>query len=1475
MAKATELDKDLADGLKAAKSKRCYFALVLKGGTDGAMVVSKTKIPAPAIADAKKKSGGSSIVSGFVSYADGAFLFETAKLPPATAAAAAKTIVKRDAEMSIHAVFRISADPELTAEQGGSPATPSQKPPTLDGRSPAESAYNARVNALSADLKKAIASGTTAGNEAKLRFNESQAFSSNKDFAQALARIDAAEAQIKKALNGVPPAPSGMRRLNELTPKIKTALGAGGPNAARIQTLLASATGLIKNDELIQAEKVLDELEPLLDSPKGSGTVDLAAEWKKKLADWTPAIKAAIVAKGPNAAAITKLMAQASALSKPGGDMPEALAKLTECHELAKPAVIVRELEEKELKLRSHLNELQAQLQEVESEKLAVEFAGMSIDQIDNALFKQSEEALRALVASNNALLKASVQEEAGDPIGVARELQAKVAKDETTKDDIERKRELLEKMRDNGFLQNRGAKSGPPKNPVDEGDLREKLATAETDLAATEKSKEFHKKLAQFISVINSAVAEKPEIGGADVNVTFENGKQQADAGNWNKADELLVDAHRKAELVLKRKPFLTAKLANEPKINAAKKIKQVNPNSNKNYGDEVDATWKAILALAKNGKFDVAARDLAALVKTIDEQITPALEPARNENAKNLGLLKQQLETAKNDPGKLRKIATAIFKNTSEAEELGVDPGENARKPFEEETVGANTWNVANCEITFKRYDWFALKKCRKMGKIELEKGKPLTFTDDDMWKLVQFRGKVVNEEIDKLRKIYPTLIAKASGSEDIESDIDITFATPNSGDDVKAAQAFNKVVITRFGKPAGRVFDVNIYPRDYGAIKESFKPDYNVDEIVDHNIDEPEQEASMKLSKVDQDVATLLKQRRFLEEAQFNQMLQTLLDSSPDEAVKKRIAKQYEEGEDIYLQTSLEKVGKIRGKVDLNKKLPEDRAEKHRAALNKAIRQLDALKGKGGQENLTLAQRLVPEILDLFEETYPDESMDVTDALYLEKMGSLRDDQAAIRNNQKSIAALHEAPAAHPGKTCDELEHDECDWQKNLTATQTELNALEVKVKKNMFTNIIFANEAIMSQGALKHVVQALQAKTIEEKMEKLEKLTAEDLMQSVNEQVADLFKEMKHYDGVVDEAEEEAPEEEKKSAKNRANGEGYVHASKYFFRLLDAAISLNLKYPGEQTVQAPYDAIKNSGNKSLDQLKKQVDDILLKLRKSAVIPPEVKGEVGALEMQEVFPQVKNIPSFRTMISDFAIELNKRIRALPQFQQSKKDEDKQQQAQKEYGGVAESQRDKALGHVRALANKPAVVPNDLVKTLSELGIDPTVSANLFNAWQSAVNARPPVDLADLQSKLSAIADSEVSDELQAVARWFERANAMHALNENQATKAVAGEIKKARIAIENAEKLIGRVSQITDGAKKAARKLSEDEKKPLLAEIAQAKNEINNAQENVGKATPDGISTSATKMIAEAVSDLRTVLGNLDRRNATLNG
>ena len=60
----------------------------------------------------------------------------------------------------------------------------------------------------------------------------------------------------------------------------------------------------------------------------------------------------------------------------------------------------------------------------------------------------------------------------------------------------------------------------------------------------------------------------------------------------------------------------------------------------------------------------------------------------------------------------------------------------------------------------------------------------------------------------------------------------------------------------------KPPGRIFDVNIYPRDYSAIKESFNPDFVIAPIIDHDIDHPGAGGGMaQMSQIDQDVATLL--------------------------------------------------------------------------------------------------------------------------------------------------------------------------------------------------------------------------------------------------------------------------------------------------------------------------------------------------------------------------------------------------------------------------------------------------------------------------------------------------------------------------------------------------------------------------------------------------------------------------------------
>jgi hypothetical protein len=129
------------------------------------------------------------------------------------------------------------------------------------------------------------------------------------------------------------------------------------PNKARLPKYLVALGKLTLSVKRLEYKTLSDEEEDNLDpdalededlgemdvaeteeeAPATNGQAavpaDAEAEYKAKLAEAMPAIKAA--ATGPNAAALGKLLAQATALSKPGGDMAQALAKLTECHDLA------------------------------------------------------------------------------------------------------------------------------------------------------------------------------------------------------------------------------------------------------------------------------------------------------------------------------------------------------------------------------------------------------------------------------------------------------------------------------------------------------------------------------------------------------------------------------------------------------------------------------------------------------------------------------------------------------------------------------------------------------------------------------------------------------------------------------------------------------------------------------------------------------------------------------------------------------------------------------------------------------------------------------------------------------------------------------------------------------------------------------------------------------------------------------------
>src|SRR5439155_19583977 len=89
--------------------------------------------------------------------------------------------------------------PAVTLAKAGPGTAAAPSPPESPRAVNLEADYQRRVKGLADDLKKAVASGSEAGKEAKLRFSESQVFARKQDFAQATALLDAVAEQIKKA----------------------------------------------------------------------------------------------------------------------------------------------------------------------------------------------------------------------------------------------------------------------------------------------------------------------------------------------------------------------------------------------------------------------------------------------------------------------------------------------------------------------------------------------------------------------------------------------------------------------------------------------------------------------------------------------------------------------------------------------------------------------------------------------------------------------------------------------------------------------------------------------------------------------------------------------------------------------------------------------------------------------------------------------------------------------------------------------------------------------------------------------------------------------------------------------------------------------------------------------------------------------------------------------------------------------------
>jgi hypothetical protein len=208
---------------------------------------------------------------------EGTLVFELAKEPPATLAGQLRHRVKVDAGLSCPVEVRTNEQAEEEAEG--------------QDQVPAQATGRVAVVKRLAELMPAVKSGLAGPDATRVQalLSTVRGLIDKQDFPQASIILDEVESLVKKAPTPRAAPDDGARgailkRLNGLSGPLKTALA--GPNAVRLQALLVSVNGLIRNGDFSKAAKLLDELEPLVTA--GPGVPGAAASSEQPAASAQP-----------------------------------------------------------------------------------------------------------------------------------------------------------------------------------------------------------------------------------------------------------------------------------------------------------------------------------------------------------------------------------------------------------------------------------------------------------------------------------------------------------------------------------------------------------------------------------------------------------------------------------------------------------------------------------------------------------------------------------------------------------------------------------------------------------------------------------------------------------------------------------------------------------------------------------------------------------------------------------------------------------------------------------------------------------------------------------------------------------------------------------------------------------------------------------------------------------------------------------
>ncbi len=339
------VDKDLATALKRAKTTPMFFALVVKGGSSGALVVTKEKPPAGAIADAKQKSGGTAVIKGRCFGEDDKLVFETPKVPAPNWEKIVKQLAKDEAGLMIHPEFRLGADPDALPEE-------TAKPEDL------KALWTKEFDAINRAVADVVNRAFLGFEQVKAEFRRAQGLAGETKYLEAVGLLATVGELIERCKSGAPvtppdPMPSAEElewtaRLAAVSADLKEALTIGTPQeAGALKARFSEAQLAAKQKAFQQALVALDLVAQLaqevFDSHGSPGPIlpneDAATTWKRLLAVVSPIMVRVFNTGGPNVESIKQQFRGAQALAaKP--DFATALPELRKAKSMALKALV-------------------------------------------------------------------------------------------------------------------------------------------------------------------------------------------------------------------------------------------------------------------------------------------------------------------------------------------------------------------------------------------------------------------------------------------------------------------------------------------------------------------------------------------------------------------------------------------------------------------------------------------------------------------------------------------------------------------------------------------------------------------------------------------------------------------------------------------------------------------------------------------------------------------------------------------------------------------------------------------------------------------------------------------------------------------------------------------------------------------------------------------------------------------------------